>query len=197
MRRRCHVPNDPNFKYYGARGILVCDEWLAPGGFDKFIAHIGPRPSPLHTIDRLDNSRGYEPGNVRWATRKEQARNTRRNKKLVVGKVAMLLDDWAKKTGISRNTITSRLRQGWPADLAVTTPVVGTGFRLKTRPKKETPVKPKIKPRSVVFPIRISAAEKRALIKAAAVAKKRPSAFVRDLLLAHLTPAVTPAASHS
>jgi hypothetical protein len=69
MIGRCHNPNADHFGFYGGRGIIVCDEWRGPAGFERFAACIGPRPSPKHTVDRIDNSRGYEPGNVRWATK--------------------------------------------------------------------------------------------------------------------------------
>jgi hypothetical protein len=78
MITRCHNPNHKHYKHYGGRGIRVCDEWRGPGCFERFIAHIGPRPSPLHEVDRVDNDGNYEPGNVRWATRLEQRHNQSR-----------------------------------------------------------------------------------------------------------------------
>jgi hypothetical protein len=79
LRRRCYVPNHAGYEHYGKRGIRVCEAWLF--SFDAFRdyvqTHLGARPDG-HSIDRIDNDRGYEPGNVRWATRSEQARNQRR-----------------------------------------------------------------------------------------------------------------------
>lgn len=75
MVQRCTRETHPAFKTYGGRGIRVCDEWR--GDFAAFLAHIGTRPSSSHSLDRINNERGYEPGNVQWATRSEQARNRR------------------------------------------------------------------------------------------------------------------------
>jgi len=75
MRQRCHNPRNPNFKNYGARGIRVFEQWQR--SFAAFRFWVGPSPSPQHSIDRIDNDGHYEPGNVRWATPKEQNANRR------------------------------------------------------------------------------------------------------------------------
>lgn len=75
MRARCSNPNSEQWKYYGGRGIKVCAEWA--NDFAAFISHIGPRPSERHSIDRIDVEGHYEPGNVRWATAREQRLNQR------------------------------------------------------------------------------------------------------------------------
>ena len=73
---RCQ-PTNRVHAYYFDRGITVCEKWkILATGFSDFLAHIGPRPSAKHSLGRIDNNRGYEPGNVRWATAKEQANNT-------------------------------------------------------------------------------------------------------------------------
>jgi hypothetical protein len=72
IRNRCNNPKTPDYKYYGGRGIYVCDRWSQ---FRKFVEDVGPHPGRGWTLDRIDNNWHYEPGNVRWATRQVQARN--------------------------------------------------------------------------------------------------------------------------
>lgn len=81
MRVRCYDSNHVGFSHYGGRGIRVADCWLNdPDGFKAFVEYMGPRPSPDHTLDRIDPDKWYEPGNVRWATWSEQNRNKRWHK---------------------------------------------------------------------------------------------------------------------
>jgi len=75
MKNRCGRTKGKAYEYYMKRGISVCQEWQSD--FLSFYNHIGPRPTPEHTVDRIDNDSGYRPGNVRWATRIEQRANTR------------------------------------------------------------------------------------------------------------------------
>lgn len=74
MKQRCLNPKATAYRHYGARGIGVCDRWRA---FAAFIADVGSAPSPRHSLDRINNDGDYEPGNVRWATKSEQAKNQR------------------------------------------------------------------------------------------------------------------------
>lgn len=77
MKQRCNDPNHGNYRYYGGRGIRICARWR---NFALFVADMGPRPTPHHTVDRIDNDGNYEPGNVRWATWKEQNASGRRRR---------------------------------------------------------------------------------------------------------------------
>lgn len=122
MKRRCGNENLPEYKNYGARNILVCEEWM--DSFEAFFAHIGPRPSSKHSIDRVDNERGYEPGNVRWTTQAVQMRNTRRNHWIEFRGERKVLTDWAIALGFSPAVLSQRInRYGWSVERAFTTPV--------------------------------------------------------------------------
>lgn len=104
ITQRCTNPKCKQWKDYGERGITICEKWRA--SFKDFLADVGPRPSLKHSIDRYpDNDGNYEPGNVRWATQKEQARNTRRNVWITFRGEAKLQKDWAFIIGVRFQTI--------------------------------------------------------------------------------------------
>lgn len=124
MIDRCTNPNAVQYPRYGGAGISVSPKWLGPDGFQNFLADLGPRPSARHTLDRHPDCRGdYEPGNVRWATSKEQARNTTRSVYVEHEGKRVLLVDLVDRLGLTRETIYGRLRIGWPLDEALTEPV--------------------------------------------------------------------------
>lgn len=112
MRNRCNNPNDKDYPHYGGRGISICKRWNE--SFSAFLADMGTRPTPKHSIDRWpDNNGNYEPGNCRWATVKQQANNRRSNRWLVHNGKTMTLTQWSEATGILKTTIRERLRRGW------------------------------------------------------------------------------------
>ena len=114
MIQRCTNPNYKYYRDYGGRGITVCERWRL--SFAAFRADVGESPTAAHSIDRIDNSKGYEPGNVRWATSFEQHRNQRSNIFLEYDGRRMCAADWARLIGIGRNVIYQRVRKGWPIE---------------------------------------------------------------------------------
>ena len=118
MIQRCTNPKDAGYDLYGGRGINVHPEWK--NSFTAFLDHVGRRPTRAHSLDRIDNERGYEPGNVRWATAAEQNRNQRSNIRITFNGETMILTDWAKRIGIPVNTLYSRITHlGWTLDEAL------------------------------------------------------------------------------
>lgn len=111
MKQRCHNPLNKKYPFYGGRGITVSPEWDT---FAPFFAHIGAAPTKAHTIDRIDNSRGYEPGNVRWATRKEQSNNIRSNVRIVHQGRDLTLAEWAEALDIPLPMLYKRARKEGP-----------------------------------------------------------------------------------
>jgi hypothetical protein len=120
MRMRCEKPSNIAFHKYGAKGIRVCDRWQS---FENFVADMGERPTPKHSIDRIDGSRGYEPQNCRWATAREQALNFKNNRRIEHAGKSLTAGQWSEITGIPEKTIESRVsRLGWSAEEALTIP---------------------------------------------------------------------------
>jgi len=113
MRTRCTNPNANSYPLYGGRGIRICDQWES---FDVFLADMGRRPSPGHTLDRVDNDGPYSPENCRWATRSEQSRNTRRVTWVEFQGETFCFTDACRRAGLDRGTVHKRIRLGWPAD---------------------------------------------------------------------------------
>jgi hypothetical protein len=122
MIQRCTNDRNPAWKNYGGRGIAVCDEWLK--SFISFFEYVGPKPTPKHSLDRFPDVNGnYEPGNVRWATSKEQSRNRRGTRLISFNGERKCITDWAEIVGISCGVIWGRLDSGWSVEMAFTAPV--------------------------------------------------------------------------
>ena len=142
MRRRCSRLSAAGYEKYGACGIKVCARWQE--SFEAFLADVGRRPTPLHTLEREDANGDYEPGNVIWTTRRERARNRHAARMLtrsadldvVVDEIAKLggaaaqsqrnmltafgisigVKEAAKIAGVTRETIRQRILRGWPVE---------------------------------------------------------------------------------
>ena len=136
MRYRCLNPDQPD---YGGRGIKICSQWDA---YETFLQDMGRAPSRKHTIDRINNNGDYSPENCHWATRKEQVRNTRRNRWITHNGETLILQDWADRLGIRPQNILCRLNQGWTLERALTEPprryVTERGRSQKPQRKQQT-----------------------------------------------------------
>jgi hypothetical protein len=108
MLRRCHTPTNRDFKNYGARGIKVCDRWRL---FALFLHDVGEAPEGM-TLERINNDGDYEPDNCRWATRKEQARNFRRNVVVEFRDRTQTLIQWCEELGLRYHAVRQRYRAG-------------------------------------------------------------------------------------
>ena len=120
MKSRCYRPKDPSYKYYGGRGIKVCDEWLNIENFEKWV-----KEHPYFggaTLDRINVDGDYEPSNCRWATAKEQMNNTRRNTVVQHDGKQMSLAQWADYLGMNYSSFMSRWSRGWTMDRIASTP---------------------------------------------------------------------------
>jgi hypothetical protein len=124
MKSRCGNPKNHKFPMYGGRGIKVCDAWV--NSFESFYASMGARPSPNHSVDRIDSNGNYSPENCRWADKKLQSENR-------PGWVRWLefngqkktITEWAKEIGIARRSLSDRIDSGWSVEKALTTPKRG------------------------------------------------------------------------
>jgi hypothetical protein len=136
IKARCLNTEHPAFSDYGGRGIVICDRWR--DDVHTFIADVGPKPTPKHEIDRIDNDRGYEPGNVRWATRSENDRNRRSTTWIDFRGERRRLIDLCEEFGIPGDTARFRLRKmGMTSEEVFTTPVRPKSPNGQHRPRPE------------------------------------------------------------
>jgi hypothetical protein len=119
MRARCADVTGRHRKYYGAAGVTICDRWQS---FENFLADMGERPSLEYSLDRIDNSKDYEPGNCRWATRKVQGANRACVMPLTFNGKTQNPEDWARELGIKPQTLRRRVSRGWPVERVLTAP---------------------------------------------------------------------------
>jgi len=122
IRQRCENERSKDYRNYGARGIKVCVRW---NSFLNFLSDMGKKPSHHLTIERIDNDGDYSPSNCRWATRKEQNRNSRSNRLLSFGGNKMTTSQWAEFMGVPRSILHKRAYRGWSDEKVLTTPVRG------------------------------------------------------------------------
>ena len=129
MIQRCENPKHHAYHNYGGRGISICKKWRH--NFPAFLKDVGRKPSPDHSLDRIKNNQGYKPSNVRWATRKEQRRNSRQNRFLRFRGERLCVVEWTERLGMTRLVILNRLRLGWSVKRTLSEPVI-------KRPRRST-----------------------------------------------------------
>ena len=121
MIARCTNPKDPRYKDYGGRGITVCERWRE--SFAAFLEDVGHRPSDKHELDRFpDNNGNYQLDNIRWATRKQQMRNTRANKLITYMGNTLSMAEWCERLGLNYAKVSYRFRRGWTVEAAFQAP---------------------------------------------------------------------------
>lgn len=125
MIDRCHTPGSPSYRYYGAKGISVCERWRR--SFDAFLSDVGTIPKGLR-LERLDNSLGYEPSNIRIATIHEQNNHKSDTRLLTHAGRTQNMTAWAREMGMSPAMLHYRLSHGWPTDAALTTPTIPSKY---------------------------------------------------------------------
>lgn len=118
IKSRCYNQNHPRYKDYGKRGIRMCESWK--NSFEAFYKDVGARPDGL-TLDRINNNKGYTPGNVRWVSRAENNRNSRRCVMVTIHGVAKPVNVWCREFGVPYSTYKQRRRNGWDYVSAVST----------------------------------------------------------------------------
>lgn len=130
MNQRCNNKNNTHFKDYGGRGIFVCEKWIS--SFSDFFKEMGSRPSKKHTLDRIDNNKGYCIENCKWSTRKEQIENRRTSLKINFNGEIKSLKDWSDHYSISYKLLHKRLFScKWPIEKALSSNMYDTKGKSK------------------------------------------------------------------
>jgi hypothetical protein len=121
MKTRCENPAFNGYAEYGGRGIAVHAGWRE--SFEEFLASVGRRPSREHSLDRFPDTNGnYEPGNVRWATRKQQANNKQCQRHFTFQGLCLTAAEWVERLGVKYSAFHMRIERGWSIERAVTQP---------------------------------------------------------------------------
>ena len=121
MLARCYNPTVKNYNNYGGRGITVCERWHY---FTHFYADMGDRPTPQHSIGRIDNDGPYSLENCRWEMNAAQQSNKRNSHLITAFGETHTLAEWCRITKISRNAVNGRLQRGWPIEMTLSKPLV-------------------------------------------------------------------------
>lgn len=129
MKCRCYLSTDKRYSSYGGRGITVCDRWI--NSFQNFYDDMGDRPTPQHSLDRIDNDSPYSPENCRWATATQQQRNKTVSRLLTYKGKSLTTAEWSPLVGIPAKVIYDRVYRGWSDEEALTVPAGVKNFKAK------------------------------------------------------------------
>lgn len=128
MKKRCLLKTYFQYKFYGGRGISICERWMT---FENFLADMGKRPDGL-SLERTDNEKGYSADNCIWATPAKQANNRRSNHVIEHAGITMTMTQWANKYSITVQLLYGRLKRGWSMERALTAPAQVKTYRSRT-----------------------------------------------------------------
>jgi hypothetical protein len=120
LMRRCRSSDPKRSKYY--RSVVVCRRWSGLNGSTNFLKDMGPKPTSKHSIDRINNKKGYSPSNCRWATRTEQSNNRRNNIIINVYGEKIILEELSRLLRISPQTLSNRVKSNWPIEQLMSQP---------------------------------------------------------------------------
>ncbi len=138
IKGRCYNKSNPKYPIYGNRGVTVCERWLNPdSGYANFLSDMGRRPSPKHSIDRMDPNGNYAPENCHWGTDRDQAINRRSTVWIEFRGDRLPAKYMAAKYGMSRSILRKRLALGWTVETALLTPLTKRGRTCKSPTSRE------------------------------------------------------------
>jgi hypothetical protein len=129
MMTRCYNEKELSYRFYGARGIKVCDRWRGEGGFERFLSDVGQRPSSLHSLDRKDVDADYCLENCRWATKVEQANNKRTTIRVGVDGQTVSLKSACRSANMPYEIVRKRMILGATFQDAISEPVRDRHFK--------------------------------------------------------------------
>jgi hypothetical protein len=122
IKKRCYKAENKSYKYYGGRGIKMCDEWLL--SFENFYDwSLDKRYKEGLSIERKDVNGNYEPSNCEWIPKNEQAKNQRSNHNITIKGVTNTISEWSRISGVSRLTIHSRISRGYKGEELLQPPI--------------------------------------------------------------------------
>ena len=131
MFYRCTKPTCKRYRLYGGRGIHICARWKS---FENFFKDMGKRPTPKHTLGRIDNNLGYSPGNCEWQTQKQQMANYCKSIRITMNGETTCLSEWCRRLRLPYQTIKMRIwRNNWDPNKAISAPIRKGNYKRKDK----------------------------------------------------------------